>query len=223
MKLSANAIPLVAYTRREEILNTATHALGLILSGFIFVQCLLPALVAHDRLRIVCGCLYFFGTTLTFLTSVAYHAVSSAERKKVLRLFDHCAIFFAVAGTATGCVPAVYDTVGVVPAVLMPVAAWGGALIGLFLTLFAFETTKPAQMVCYVATAVICAVCGAGAYKVLPHGAFYCFLGGSASLILGFIPFSLGRNRPYFHALFHIFVDCGLLIYYIGIEKYCFH
>ena len=87
MKLSANAIPLVAYTRREEILNTATHALGLILSGFIFVQCLLPALVAHDRLRIVCGCLYFFGTTLTFLTSVAYHAVSSAERKKVLRLF----------------------------------------------------------------------------------------------------------------------------------------
>ena len=111
-------ISLVEYSEKEELVHTVTHALGLILSGCIFVYCLLPSIKSGDALRIICGFLYFFGTTVMFLTSVLYHAERNPKRKKLLRLLDHCMIFFAVAGTATGCVPAVCEIAGRLPGVL---------------------------------------------------------------------------------------------------------
>ena len=105
---SPTVIPLVSYTKGEEILNTLTHAAGLILCGFIVSRCAVPAFSSGQALRIVCSLLYLTGTEATFVVSALYHGVKPGPAKRTLRLLDHCVIFFAVAGTATGCVPAVY-------------------------------------------------------------------------------------------------------------------
>ena len=215
-------IPLVPYTRGEEICNTLTHAAGLLLSAAIVVCCVLPACRAGDAMRIICALLYCLGTTLTFVISALYHGVTPGKAKKILRLTDHCAIFFAVAGTATGCVPAVYDTVGLLPSVLMILAGWIGAVAGLILTLRDFEGTRAAQMAIYIVTAFVCAVSGGGAYKHLEKGAFYALLSGSALLLIGAVLCGNGKKKRYVHAVFHLFIDGGLLIYFLGISKYCY-
>jgi len=215
-------LKLVDYTKKEEILNSSSHALGLALSCLILFSCVVPSFGNGDKIRIVCSLLYLFGTTVMFAASAVYHGLKPGKAKKVMRLLDHCMIFFAVAGTATGCVPAVYDTVGMFAAVLMISAAWVGAFSGLILTIISFEKTKTAQMVIYILTALICAVCGGKAYTVLPHGAFYAFIAGSSFLILGIILYGLGRRRRYFHSVFHFFILGGLIIYYLGIETYCY-
>lgn len=220
MKL--DEIRIVEYTKQEERINCGSHLLGLVLSGLIVLNCLLPAVRAGDKLRILCAALYLFGTTAMFLTSVIYHAAAPGTRKKILRLLDHCMIFFAVAGTATGCVPAVYDTVRPFAAVLMLCVAWGGAALGLIVTFAGFEKLKAVKMAVYILTALVCAVCGAKAYFVLPIGAFLAFLGGSILLIAGIVIFGLGRSRRNFHSVFHFFILGGLLIYYLGIAAYCF-
>lgn len=222
MKDKYKNIPLPSYTKGEEILNTATHAAGLILCGFIAARCLAPAIGNGDPLRVACAALYLFGTAATFLISALYHAFPVGGAKRVLRLFDHCAVFFAVAGTATGTAPAVVDTVGRFPAILMLVCAWVGALAGLACTLVDMEKTKAVRMGLYIGTAAVCAVCGGGAYKVLPKGAFYAFLAGSACLLTGAALMGLGKKRKYFHCLFHVCIVAGLCVYYSAIAEYCY-
>ena len=215
-------VSLVDYTEKEEILHTVTHAAGLILSGFIVVFCLLPSVQNGDIMRIICASLYFLGTTVMFMTSALYHGTKNSGRKKVLRLLDHCMIFFAVAGTATGCVPTVYETAGAVPAVLMAAFAWLGALSGLFVTFFSFKKTKGLQMFLYIGTALACAVSGGKAFKVLPRDAFYHLLGGGFFLLSGSALYGVGKKKRYFHTVFHIFIDIGLTIFFLGIKRHCF-
>ena len=214
-------ISLVQYTKTEEVLHTVTHAAGLILSGFIVAECLIPAIQNHDTLRIVCASLYLFGTTIMFLTSALYHGVRLSKAKKILRLLDHCMIFFAVAGTATGCVPAVYETAGKAPAIVLAVFAWVGALSGLFLTFFAFYQTRGLQMGLFAGTAISCAIAGGKAFFILPHTAFYHLLVGGVFLVIGAVLYGVGKKKKYFHAIFHVFIDIGLTIFFIGINKYC--
>ena len=219
---SLENITLVDYTKAEEILHTATHAAGLILSGSIVALCLIPSVREHDTLRIVCASLYLFGTTIMFLTSALYHLTKPSKRKKLLRLLDHCMIFFAVAGTATGCVPAVFETVDRAHGILLLVFAWAGALSGLVLTFLSFEKTKGVQMCLYIGTGLVCAVAGGKAFSVLPRGALICLLSGGAFLLLGAALYGIGKKKRYFHAVFHVFIDIGLTIFFIGIQKYCF-
>ena len=215
-------VSLVEYTKTEEVLHTATHAAGLVLSGLIVVFCLVPAVECHDVVRIVCASLYLFGTTIMFITSALYHGVKPSDGKKLLRLLDHCMIFFAVAGTATGCVPAVFETVGKAPGIVLLAFAWAGALSGLVLTFLSFEKTKGVQMCLYIGTAIACAISGGKAFKFLPHGAFLCLLCGGAFLLLGAALYGIGKKKRYFHAVFHVFIDIGLTIFFYGIQKYCF-
>ena len=223
MKTTSSAsIPLVSYTKGEEILNTLTHGAGLILCGFIVSRCAVPAFSSGQALRIVCSLLYLLGTTATFAVSALYHGVMPGNAKRVLRLLDHCAIFFAVAGTATGCVPAVYDTVGLLPSVVMITAARIGVTVGLTLTLKDFEGTRAAQMIIYIVTGFVCAVSGGGAYKLLPKAAFYALLGGSAFLLTGAVLCGVGKRVKYLHPVFHLFIDAGLTVYFLGISAYCY-
>lgn len=219
---TAEKIPLVQYTRGEEIVNTLTHAAGLVLSGLIVFSCVTPAMRAGNALSIVCALLYLTGTTAMFVTSALYHGVQKECYKRVLRLLDHCVIFSAVAGTATGCVPAVYATVGILPAFIMIAAAWIGAVAGLVLTLWNFEKTRTVRMTLYVTTAFVCAVSGGGAYKHLPKTAFYALLLGSTLLLIGAVLCGLGKKHRYMHAVFHLFIDAGLVIYYLGISNFCY-
>ena len=215
-------VGLAEYTRKEEKYNVITHAAGLILSAGIAACCLIPAIRARDALRIVCASLYLFGTTSMFVTSVLYHAAKPSMRKRTLRLLDYCMIFFAVAGTATGCVPAVYEKVGSGTASLMAAAAWFGALSGLILTFLSFERTKTARMCLYIGTSVICAIIGGRTFKFLPRGALACLFGGGFILLLGSVFCGLGRTRRGFHTIFHVLIDAGLAVFFIGIQEYCY-
>ena len=221
-RLRLRGIPLVDYSRGEEIVNTLTHAAGLVLCGFIFIRCVVPAFAAGDRLREICACLYLFGTLFTFCASAVYHAFPKGDGKRFLRLLDHCAIFFAVAGTASGCVPAVYDTVGLLPSVVMTACAWLGAAEGLFFTFRDFEGSRAVQMVTYIATGAVCAISGAGAYRHLPGNALWALFIGSAFLLIGAVLCGVGKRVRFVHGIFHLTIDAGLTVYFLGIQAYCY-
>ena len=221
-RIAPKTVSLVSYTKEEELLNVITHAAGLALCALIVARCVRPAFAAGDGMRIVCSLLYLFGTAATFVVSALYHGVKPGPAKRFLRLLDHCAVFFAVAGTATGCVPAVYDTVGIVPSVVMIAAAWGGAAAGLAMTLWDFERSRAARMAAYIVTGFVCAVSGGGAYKHLPKAAFYALLGGSALLLTGAVLCGVGKKVKYIHPVFHVFIDAGLTVYFLGISAYCY-
>ena len=89
------------YSAAEEIANSITHGVGLLLAigG-------LATLTAFAALRgtawHIVGC-SIFGATLVFsyLTSTLYHSLPAIRAKAALRVLDHCAIFLLIAGTYT--------------------------------------------------------------------------------------------------------------------------
>src|SRR5262249_17048667 len=85
----------------EEIANAVTHGLGLALSVAGFAVLLIIALLRGDKWQIA-GCA-IYGITLVFLylASTLYHSVKSPRAKQLLKLLDHCAIYFMIAGTYT--------------------------------------------------------------------------------------------------------------------------
>ena len=215
-------VDLIKYTKGEELCSVITHLIGLILCHFILQTCVLSSFFRCDLLMSVSSVAYFTGTLLTFVFSVLYHAARPGKAKKTLRLLDHCGVFLAVSGTAAGCAPAVRDTVGLIPAMLMICFAVLGAAGGLVLTIRDFEKTRNIRMSLYFITAVVCAACGAGAYFRLPVGAFLSFLFGSLFLLIGSLFLRFGKKVRYLHPVFHVFVLLGLSWYYYGISSFCY-
>lgn len=220
MKNRFESVELVNYTRGEEILNVLTHFSGLAIPLFMFIRCL--PLCKGEVFPLVCLILYCIGNAMCFTASVCYHAAKHGFVRKLLRVTDHSAIFFAVAGTVTGCVPIVYERGSASGAVLMLVMCWGSVAAGLVLTIFFFGKFKNVRMAMYIITSAVCALIGAPTYKALPGGAFACIIVGGIVLLIGCVLYKLGAKRRYIHSLFHIFIVAGLGIYGYGIYNYVY-
>ena len=52
-------------------------------------------------------------------------------------------------------------------------------------------------------------------------GEGYHLLAGGVCLLVGAALYGVGKKKRYFHAIFHVFIDIGLTIFFIGINKYC--
>lgn len=208
------------YTKAEEVLNVLTHLIGLYLPYLIITKCL--PLCEGKPFCILTAVLYALGTALTFTASVIYHALPKGGAKKIMRMVDHCAIFFAVAGTITGTTPAVFSKGSPVGAVLMLIVGWSSAAAGLILTLFFFEKTGKIRMFLYIFAAGFSAILGSKTFFHLPKEAFLCILTGGVILLIGCVLLGIGRRKHYVHPIFHIFIVAGLGIYYWGIYEFVY-
>ncbi|MGB8060380.1 MAG: hemolysin III family protein [Candidatus Sulfotelmatobacter sp.] len=85
----------------EEILNSCTHGIGLVLSIAGFVV-LLALSIRHGTAWHIAGCA-IYGSTLIclYLASTVYHGVPLPRFKRILKIFDHSAIYLLIAGTYT--------------------------------------------------------------------------------------------------------------------------
>ncbi len=220
MKNRFESVQLVNYTRGEEILNVLTHLAGLGIPVFILIKAV--PLCEGKPFPMITAYLYAFGTALCFMCSVLYHITPHSNLKKMFRVADHSAIFFSVAGTVTGCVPAVFQKGSPVGAVLMLVLCWGSVITGLVLTVFFFGRFRGIRMAMYILTSTVCALIGANTFKNLPKGALWCLLLGGAVLLMGCVLYGIGKKKRYVHSLFHVFIVVGLGIYCYGIYNFVY-
>jgi len=92
-------------TITEEIVNTITHFMGLVLSipATILLVCL--AKMHGNKYHVIGSTIYGFTMILMYTCSTMYHGSGISELTKDLQGFlrdlDHCAIYFLIAGTYT--------------------------------------------------------------------------------------------------------------------------
>ena len=123
--------PPPGYSLGEEIAHSLTHGLGAILSiGGLATMVTLAALRGNAWNVVSCS---IFGATLIFLytASTLYHSITHTGAKKVLRVFDHSAIFLLIAGTYT---PFTLVSLRGGWGWTLFVLVWGLALVGIALT-----------------------------------------------------------------------------------------
>ena len=203
------------YTLGEEIFNAISHGIGALLSVAALVLMLVRA---KTPLAVVSVAIYGFAMITLYTVSCVYHALSRRVKgKKVLRVIDHCNVFFLVLGTY-------------VPVSLLGVGGWlGWTLLGI---VFAFAATgislNGVNVDRFKVFSVIChLVCGWMILAAVPvllrtvgKAGVYWLLAGGAAYTAGSVLYGLGAKKRYLHSVFHVFCLLGTACHFWAVYGY---
>jgi len=204
------------YTTREEIANSITHGLGILLSiAGLVILCVLAC--RHGDTWHIVSCT-IFGSTLVLLytASTLYHGIPHPRAKKILRVIDHSAIFLLIAGTYTPFTlvnlrgPWGWSLFG---------SIWGLALLGIILELTPLRRLRLLSLILYVGMGWAVVVAAKPLLEsVAPQGLLLLAAGGLA-YTLGII-FYVWRSLPHHHAIWHLFVLTGSVLHFFAVLFY---
>jgi hemolysin III len=197
----------------EEIANVTTHGIGLLLSIAGFVVLLVLAAMRGTAWHIVACSIY--GATLICLYSAStlYHAVISPRVKRVLRIFDHSAIYLLIAGTYTPFLlvslrgPWGWSLFGVI---------WGLAVAGVLFKFWFVERFGILSTAVYIAMGWLVVIAARPVITHVPFTALIWLLAGGLAYTGGVIFFA-AKRIPYNHAIWHIFVLTGSICHYFAV------
>lgn len=204
------------YTPGEEIANSITHGLGLLLSIAGLATLAVYASRFGNAWHIVSCAIY--GTTLVLLytTSTLYHSIPASRFKRIMRNLDHSAIFLLIAGTYTPFTlvslrgPWGWTLFGIV---------WGLAAVGIVLELSMQKRRLALSLLLYLGMGwVVVAAIKPMLAALAPAGLALLVLGGLA-YSLGVI-FYVRRSMPYHHAIWHGFVLAGSALHFFAVLFY---
>ena len=204
------------YTPKEELINTISHAIGLVLSIPALILLVIYANIEGGLWHIVSFSIYGSSLVILYLASTLYHGTKEPSLKKKLNVFDHSAIYLLIAGTYT---PFALVTLNGVWGWSIFAIVWSIAAIGLVLKLFYTGRYNKISTLAYVLMGWVMVI----AIKPLinnlsAEGLFWLFIGGLFYTI-GAILYLI-KKLPYNHAIFHIFVLLGSLSHFIAVFYY---
>jgi hemolysin III len=193
----------------EEIFNSTTHGVGIVL-GIAAIYILLPPAIQTHNIRGIIG-VSVFGVTLIlmYLTSTIYHGFFFTKARKSLRIIDHSAIFIFIAGTYTPFVLTYLN--GSIKTTIL-VLVWLAALGGIFFNIFHIDKSR-LSLVLYL-------VFGLAALLILKPLLIHMPIQGLVLLIMGGVSYLLGvifyvwKRLPFHHFLWHMFVMVGSLCHF---------
>ena len=217
LKSNIEEIQIPSYGHKQDIFNVVSHLLGLPLAVLISVFGIVKFANGSIYLKDLIALLVFAISAFTvYLISSIYHGINSVSyKKKILRVFDHCAIYLLIAGTYTPVCVFILNRTFLGP--IMLGIEWAGALIGITLNAL-FLKSKIARIISFILYIVmgwLCAFCCAWFY--IPLYAFLHILIGGFVYTIGSILYGLGHSYKNFHSVFHVFVLLGTIIQIIGV------
>ena len=214
--MSANAVD-ARYTIGEELANSLTHAVGLVLSIAGMLVLISAAIVRGGATSEVASCA-IYGITLVALytSSTLYHSAVLPERKRKLRIFDHLAIFLLIAGTYT---PFVLIALRGVWGWTLFAIVWSLAAVGTLIELSQLARFRRVMVALYIAMGWVGLIAIKPLIAALPAAGLWLLFGGGVSYTLGVV-FYRWHSLRYHHAVWHLFVLGGSILQYFSVIYY---
>jgi hemolysin III len=200
----------------EEAANTAIHFIGFLLSLAGLTVLLGIAIRARDPWRIVSAAIYGLSLASLFGASTLYHFTKDPRRKYRLRLWDHAAIYFLIAGSYT-------------PFVLVSLRGgwgwslfgiiWAIALAGFLLKCFVSHRANHISTAIYILMGWLALLAAKPLWDALQFGGFALLVAGGLAYTAG-IWFFARDYRPYYHAIWHVCVLAGSVCHFLAIALF---
>ncbi len=193
------------YTVGEERANMLTHGLGVALSVAGLAVLVTLASVRGDAWRVTATAIFGATLVLLYTSSTLYHGVRNEGTKRLLRKFDHAAIFLLIAGTYTPFLlvnlrgPWGWSLFGVI---------WALAVAGMVLKFWFAGRFRVASTLLYLGMGWLVLIALRPMLQAVPVSALWLLLAGGLSYTLGTV-FYLWKRLPYHHAIWHLFVLGG--------------
>lgn len=211
-----NAANMENHAIREEIANSISHGLGLLLA-IVAVPILVLAAVRGGSVHFIVGASVFGGTViLLYLASTLYHSLTHEAAKAICRVFDHTAIFLLIAGSYTP------FSLGVLR------GPWGWSLLAVIWTLAIIGITLKIRkrtrhsritIVLYVIMGWLAIVAVKPMVMLIPAPGILLIFAGGIAYTGGLAFFALERIR-YNHFIWHLFVIAGTTCHFFAVLWY---
>ncbi|MBQ4626755.1 MAG: hemolysin III family protein [Clostridia bacterium] len=209
--MAANRIDLIEYSKKVDFCNSLTHAVGAVLS----VPALIMLLMKAEGFRsTVSAAIFGLSLLAVYTVSAVYHGLPQGEAKRTARRVDHSTVPTLIAGTATPCALVTLYNISVVHATAIVVLAWGCTLFGLISKLFFFEKTRSATVAAYIGTSLLMLCSAIPVLGKINTDAFGGIVLGNAFYLVGALFCGIGRKKPVFHVVFHIFALIASAIHF---------
>lgn len=209
---------LPKYTRKEEIVNSLSHLLGLFFGigtlVFLIVHQFNNNLSFSYMLPFYVYCLCMM---VVFFVSAFYHSSPLGSKKRMIaRIIDHCDIYLFVAATYLPiCVHGMENKSAAIAIMVIEVTL---AILGIVLNIVPTKS-KAIKIVSYFIYLVDgWLLAFFFPFNVgVPFNVFIFILIGGIVYSLGAIIYVIGSKKTWFHSLFHVFVLLAAVIQFIGI------
>ena len=199
------------YSVTEEIVNTATHAVGLVMGLAVCVYFLMQGAVAHSWVVTLSFVLYLFGVVSSYAASTIYHAIPAARvgAKALARKFDHAAIFWHIAGSYSPLTLVAMDRGGeTVWGLAIFAVVWLCAMVGTALSFRKMKAQSYLETTCYVLMGLTILIAFKPFYDSCGLSIVLWVVAEGVAYITGAVLYSF-KKIPYIHSVFHLFVILG--------------
>jgi hemolysin III len=201
---------------REEVANSISHGLGLLLALVALPVLVLTAIEAGN-LRFLVGVSVFGGTmVLLYLASTLYHSMTHEAWKQLFRVFDHTAIFLLIAGTYT---PFALGVLRGPWGWSLLAIVWTMAIIGIILKIRKRTRHSRISILLYVIMGWLAVVAVKPMVMLIPVPGILLILAGGLAYTGGLAFFAAQRIR-YNHFIWHLFVLAGTVCHFFAVLWY---
>lgn len=189
----------------EEIANSVSHGIGLLLSLIVLPVLILAALRQGSASALVGATVFAVSLVVLYCASTIYHALPPNRAKQFFRLLDHVAIFLLIAGTYTP------FTLGVLRGPLgwtLLALVWGMAILGITLKVVWGFRYRAVSTGMYLAMGWMAVIAVQEVWLRMPVSGIKWLLAGGLAYTVGVVFFVAERMR-YNHLAWHLFVLIG--------------
>ena len=204
------------YTRGEEVANTASAAIGLVVFAGVSPFVMRTALRSAQPWAVTSTAIFLGSIVALYFISTLYHALAPGRAKRIVRLLDHSAIFVLIAGTYTPFALGPLAASGGVP---LAVAQWMIAAIGIAFKLAGGIHYRRLSNLIYLGMGWM------GIFWIRPFienaswQGFVWVLAGGIAYSAG-IPFYAAKSRTYTHFVWHLFILAGSSCHTFAVWRY---
>ena len=196
------------YSTGEEIANSVSHGVGVLLSIAALVLLILRAMDHGGSTRLVAALLMGISLILEFLFSTLYHALVPKRAKSVFRVLDHSAIYLLIAGSNA---PFELITLADRGGLQLTFLIWGIAIAGVIAEVLLKERQPHwLSALIYLAMGWFIVFRITDLYELLPPPAFMLLVAGGICYTIG-VGFYVAKKVPYLHFIWHLWVLAGAI------------
>ncbi len=209
-------ITLPRYRTGEEIANSITHGVGIVLSIAGLAVMTAFASLFGSVWHIVSVSIYGATQILLYTASTLYHSIPFPRAKAVLRVLDHSAIFLLIAGTYT---PFTLVNLRGPWGWALFALVWGLAIVGIALQSILIHQKAIVTALPYIGMGWVAIIGIKPLLETVALGGLLLLFAGGLAYTVGTV-FYVWRRMPYHHAVWHGFVLLGSALHFFAILFY---
>ncbi len=205
-------------TLGEEIANSISHGIGLV-AAIAATPVLIVKSLNGGAASIVGASIFGGSMIILYLASTLYHSLHRTSARNFFQLFDHCAIFFLIAGTYTPFTLGIlrgawgWSLFGVV---------WGLAILGVLVKCIAGASPSRISTVIYLLMGWLALIAIRPLWLSMSQWGLFWLFGGGILYSGGVIFFIYDNRLRYGHFIWHLFVIGGTACHVVAVMAFAF-